>query len=86
MVPVPGTFAEQALLLGPAERPDVIVDFSNLADGDMVVMFNTGPDAPFGGFPDVPADPNTTGQVMRFRVSDRLRTRPRDPSTPAPLL
>ena len=86
VVPVPGTFAEQALLLGPAERPDVIVDFSNLADGDMVVMFNTGPDAPFGGLPDVPADPNTTGQVMRFRVSDRLRTRPRDPSTPAPLL
>jgi FKBP-type peptidyl-prolyl cis-trans isomerase len=23
-------------------------------------MTNTGPDAPFGGFPDIPADPSTT--------------------------
>mgnify|MGYP001825769307 FL=1 len=69
---VPGTFAEQALLLGPAERPDVIVDFSGLADGTVVRMINTGPDAPFGGFPDVPADPDTTGQVMQFVVNKDL--------------
>ena len=58
---------EQALLMGPAERADVIVDFSNLPDGTAKVrMINTAPDAPFGGFPDVPADPATTGQVMEF--------------------
>ena len=34
-------------------------------------MINTAPDAPFGGFPDIPADPATTGQVMQF-VSTRL--------------
>jgi FtsP/CotA-like multicopper oxidase with cupredoxin domain len=83
---VPGTFAEQALLMGPAERPDVIVDFSGRQDGDMIVMFNTGPDAPFGGFPDVPADPATTGQVMKFRVNFALANPGGDPSTPAPLL
>ncbi len=56
----------------------------------MVVMFNTAPDAPFGGFPDVPADPATTGQVMKFRdrpwcqsAETQLRG---DPSTPAPSL
>jgi FtsP/CotA-like multicopper oxidase with cupredoxin domain len=82
--PVPGTFAEQALLMGPAERPDVIVDFSGLSDGDQIVMVNTGPDAPFGGFPDVPADPATTGQVMKFVVNSALATPGGDPSTPAP--
>jgi len=83
---VPGRFAEQALLLGPAERPDVIVDFSGLADGTTVRMINTGPDAPFGGFPDVPADPGTTGQVMQFVVSAALNTTGGDPSTPAAAL
>ncbi len=39
---VPGTFAQQALLMGPAERPDVIVDFSGLPDGTVVRMINTG--------------------------------------------
>ncbi len=90
---VPGTFAEQALLMGPAERSDVIVDFSGLPDGDQLIMFNTAPDAPFGGFPDVPADPATTGQVMKFVVNSALvpldpaTQLPRvDPSTPAPAL
>jgi FtsP/CotA-like multicopper oxidase with cupredoxin domain len=84
---VPGTFTEQALLMGPAERPDVIVDFTGLEKGDMVVMFNTAPDAPFGGFPDVPADPATTGQVMQFVVNTKLKAKGKgDPSTPAPML
>jgi len=83
LAPVPGPFAEQALLMGLAERADVIVDFRKLADGDIVRMVNTAPDAPFGGFPDVPADPATTGQVMQFvvnsallQVSDPLTTPP----------
>jgi FtsP/CotA-like multicopper oxidase with cupredoxin domain len=72
--------------MGPAERPDVIVDFTGRADGDMIVMVNTGPDAPFGGFPDIPADPATTGQVMMFRVNVALANPAGDPSTPAPML
>ena len=35
-------------------------------------MINTAPDAPFGGFPDIPADPATTGQVMQFVVNTGL--------------
>jgi FtsP/CotA-like multicopper oxidase with cupredoxin domain len=82
VLPVPGTFAEQALLVGPAERADVIVDFSLLRGGTRVRMINTAPDAPFGGFPDVPADPATTGQVMEFVVNRTLATPGGDPSTP----
>lgn len=59
----------QALLLAPAERADVIVDFTRLTAGARVRMVNTAPDAPFGGFPDVPADPGTSGQIMEFVVS-----------------
>jgi FtsP/CotA-like multicopper oxidase with cupredoxin domain len=64
---------QQALLMGLAERADVIVDFSHLPDGTVITMVNTAPDAPFGGFPDDPADPGTTGQVMQFVVNSQLR-------------
>ena len=60
------------LLLGPAERADVIVDFTNAALGSEIILENIAPDEPFGGgTPGVdfePADPETTGQVMRFHV------------------
>jgi len=59
------------LLMGLAERADVIVDFTNVAEGNYV-LHNVGPDEPFGGgVPGVDfpvADPGTTGQVMEFRV------------------
>ncbi len=70
--PVKGPHPAQALLLGNAERADVILDFRGLPDGTVIQMFNTAPDAPFGGFPDIPADPATTGQVMRFVVRNAL--------------
>jgi FtsP/CotA-like multicopper oxidase with cupredoxin domain len=60
------------LLLGPAERADVIVDFTGLPVGTELYLINEGPDEPFGGgvperdFP--AADPGTTGQVMKFVV------------------
>jgi bilirubin oxidase len=66
------------LLIAPAERADVIVDFSNVRRGTTIILRNLGPDEPFGGgeigedFE--PADPGTTGQVMQFRV--RPRTSP----------
>jgi spore coat protein A len=70
------------LLMGPAERADVIVDFSQVPVGNYVLA-NVGPDEPFGGgLPDEDfdvADPNTTGQIMQFRVT---RGRGRDTTTP----
>ncbi len=59
------------LLIGLAERADLIVDFTNVPVGNYV-LGNIGPDEPFGGGepPDDfdLADPETTGQVMEFRL------------------
>jgi FtsP/CotA-like multicopper oxidase with cupredoxin domain len=68
----PAPSPDQALLMGLAERADVLVDFRFLRPGTVVRMINTAPDAPFGGFPDTPADPGTTGQVMQFVVKYKL--------------
>jgi FtsP/CotA-like multicopper oxidase with cupredoxin domain len=62
----------EQLLMGLAERADVIVDFTNVSVGEKIVLQNLGPDEPFGGG-EPPgdfdaADPATTGQVMRFEV------------------
>jgi len=81
---LPGTFKDQGLLMGLAERADVLVDFRGLKDGDVIRMINTGPDAPYGGFPVVPANPATTGQVMQFRVNSAL-LQPSDANTTPPL-
>lgn len=63
----------ETLLVAPAERLDVIIDFTNVAAGTKITLQNIGPDSPFGGgTPGVdfdPADPDTTGQVMQFRVA-----------------
>ncbi len=70
------------LLMGLAERADVIVDFTNVPIGSYV-LGNVGPDEPFGGgVPGVDfavADPDTTGQVMQFNVVPALAP---DPTTP----
>ncbi len=69
-LPVPVELEQ--LLLAPAERADVIVDFARVPVGTEVVLLNLGPDEPFGGgvpgedFP--AANPDTTGQVMQLRV------------------
>jgi FtsP/CotA-like multicopper oxidase with cupredoxin domain len=59
------------LLMGPAERADVIVDFTGVLPGNYL-LGNVGPDEPFGGgvagVDFAPADPATTGQVLQFRV------------------
>jgi FtsP/CotA-like multicopper oxidase with cupredoxin domain len=57
------------LLMAPAERADVIVDFTNLSVGTEVYLVNDGPDAPFGeiSLEDL-SDHTSTGQVMKFRV------------------
>jgi FtsP/CotA-like multicopper oxidase with cupredoxin domain len=77
-----GAEAENRVLLAPAERADLIVDFADVPQGQHVLP-NLGPDEPFGGGEPgeefEPADPATTGQVMAFRV---LPSRGADPSTP----
>jgi FtsP/CotA-like multicopper oxidase with cupredoxin domain len=74
------------LLMGLAERADLIVDFTNVPVGNHV-LGNLGPDEPFGGGepPDDFdfADPETTGQVMQFRVVPAVAS---DPTTPPQFL
>jgi spore coat protein A, manganese oxidase len=74
------------LLMGLAERADVIVDFTNVPAGNYV-LGNVGPDEPFGGgVPGVdfePADPNSTGMVMEFQVVPAMAP---DPTTPPQFL
>jgi bilirubin oxidase len=71
------------LLIAPAERADVIVDFTHVPVGQEIILENIGPDEPFGGGEpgvDFPvANPDTTGQVMQFRVVPALSA---DRSTP----
>jgi spore coat protein A len=73
------------LLLAPAERADVIVDFSDARLRGKTIVMENDANAPF---PDGdPVDPRTSGRVMAFRVSgsaaadksrlpDRLRQEP----------
>jgi spore coat protein A, manganese oxidase len=67
----------EQLLVSPAERADVIVDFTRLPLGTEIYMINEAPDEPFGGgivgddFP--AADPHTTGQVMKLVVGPMTR-------------
>jgi len=69
---LPAPVVLDQLLISPAERADVIVDFTHVRVGTEIYLINEGPDEPFGGgvprrdFP--PADPATTGQVMKFVV------------------
>jgi FtsP/CotA-like multicopper oxidase with cupredoxin domain len=74
------------LLMGLAERADMIVDFTNVPVGGYVLA-NVGPDEPFGGgVPGVDfpvADPASTGQIMEFRVVPAVAP---DPTTPPQFL
>ena len=69
--PVNLTAMGNQLLMGLAERADLIVDFTNVPVGNYV-LGNLGPDEPFGGgIPglDFPvADPASTGMIMQFNV------------------
>lgn len=80
-LPAPVELAQ--LRIAPAERADVIIDFTHVPPGTVLTLLNLGPDYPYqGGIPniDFPAsDPGTTGQVMQFRVVRRTSA---DRSTP----
>jgi FtsP/CotA-like multicopper oxidase with cupredoxin domain len=78
--------AGNRVLMGLAERADLIVDFTDVPLGRYVLR-NVGPDEPFGGgSPDEDfdaSDPDSTGQVMEFRV---VAARSVDVSTPPEFL
>ena len=86
--PVNITALGNQLLMGLAERADVIVDFSNVPVGDYV-LGNIGPDEPFGGgIPDEDfdvSDPDSTGQIIQFRVVP-MPLGAIDPTTPPQFL
>ena len=55
------------LTIAPAERADVLVDFSNVAPGTKIILQNAA-NAPFP-YGD-PVNPLTTGQIMQFNVTN----------------
>lgn len=69
---LPAAVKLDTLLMAPAERADVIVDFTGLAEGAGLYLINEAPDEPYGG--GTPgedfdhANPETTGQVLKFVV------------------
>lgn len=71
------------LLIGPAERADVVVDLTGQPAGTTYYLINEGPDMPYGGgtlgVDYAAADPGTTGQVMKLVVG---ALRGPDPSVP----
>lgn len=81
---LPAPVAQTELLIGLAERADVVVDFSGFNVGDVIYLTNEGPDEPFGGGDpgtdfDI-SDSATTRQVMRFEVVGGAPAL--DPATP----
>jgi len=77
------------LKMMPAERADVVVDFSDLPEEiNEIYLINEGPDEPFGGG-DAPgdfdaADPNTTGQIMKFVVDQEMNEASTDATASEP--
>ncbi len=54
-----------SLLLAPAERADILVDFSNIPAGTKIILKN------FAGFSDTEENLQTIGQLMQFTVTDQ---------------
>jgi FtsP/CotA-like multicopper oxidase with cupredoxin domain len=63
-----------SLLIAPAERADIVVDFSQLSPGTKLILTNSA-NAPF---PDGdPPDSKTTGKIMQFTVLNKPAVIPR---------
>ncbi|WP_206099698.1 multicopper oxidase domain-containing protein [Longirhabdus pacifica] len=62
------------VLIGPAERIDILVDFSQFEPGTQLTLTNDAP-APFPNGP-LP-DPQTTGNIMQFTVVDSIPKKPK---------
>jgi len=70
-LPAPVTLTEA--LVAPAERIDILVDFSDQPAGAQIILQNTA-NQPFPGGD--PVDPDGAGQVMRFDVQDTNPIKP----------
>ena len=77
---LPAPVEVRRLLLAPAERADVIVDFRNARRASVRLMNDAPTPYPGGKAP----DPNTTANVMQFRVNKPL-TRPDRGGVPSKL-
>jgi bilirubin oxidase len=80
---LPAPVQMNRVTLAPAERTEVVVDLTGVPVGTTLYILNEGPEEPFGGGePDndfIPADPGTTGQVLKLVVTPLVG---RDTSTP----
>lgn len=71
---IPRTYT---LLMGPAERADVIIDFSNVPAGSKLILYNDAP-APFPGGDDPVSNGEAapdTQNIMQFQVVPRVGRR-----------
>ncbi len=79
------------LLVAPADRPDIVIDFSQVPRGTRVIMENIAGDAPFGGaligdpgFDVADLFPNRqTDRIMAFDVVRRLNKKRKDRFDPS---
>src|SRR5499427_6648980 len=78
-LPASATLTEA--LIAPAERADILIDFSRVPAGTKIVLQNTA-NQPFPGGD--PVDPKNTGIVMRFEVQSTPAVHPR--ALPAKLI
>ena len=60
------------MLMGPGERKEVVIDFSNPALWGQTIVVRNNAKSPYRKGETV--DPKTTGQIMAFRVSKPLNT------------
>ncbi len=77
-----GPVALNRILLGPAERADLIIDFSGL-DGKIVTLSNNAP-APFPGWGMVTPHYMALNELMQFRVTLPVSSKQGPFSMPAP--
>jgi o-aminophenol oxidase len=88
LLQAPVSLPDQGLVLASAERADLLVDFSDLAAGTELTLWNTAA-APFDGSvadPGIAGRPDLEGllpypEVLRIRVRAGRRPRPRLPQT-----
>ncbi|HJQ78937.1 MAG TPA: multicopper oxidase domain-containing protein [Lacipirellulaceae bacterium] len=65
------------LVIGPGERADVVVDFSQFANQTLIMRNNARSPFPKGAV----VDPRTTGQIMAFRVTGTTEAEHQIPDT-----
>jgi spore coat protein A, manganese oxidase len=81
---LPNAVSIDRLVIGPGERAELVVDFTGMKN-QTLILYNYGPDEPFKGFNNDgtlsdgeggtldPADPSSTGQIMQFKVTKKLK-------------